>query len=195
MPPPQAPAPVRPLPTVPPPPTWRKKGLYIGLIALLIALVVGASMLYALLSPKTPPTTSNPIVGHVLFLHSPNATPGNFDEVEITIQGISDAPPGKTYYTWLENETEDIPAVHWPFTVRGGKLSPSLYIDPQHRNLLTRLPYHFLITLQSQDNVPVPPPPDDNNERLYYTSISSTTLSFDIRQCPQSNANNICTQW
>ena len=193
MPPPQATAPV-----APPPANRRKKGLYIGLIALLIALVASASVLYAHFAPKTPPTTSNPIVGQVLFLRSPNVAPGNFDEVQITLQGIPDTPSGKTYYAWLENGTEDIPPVHWSFTVRGGKLSPSIYIDtPQHRNLLTQLSHYFLITLQSQDTT-VPPPPDDNNERLYYASISPTTSStpsFAIRQCQQSNANDICTQW
>ena len=197
MPPPQATAPVAP-PPVPPPANRRKKGLYIGLIALLIALVASASVLYALFAPKPPPTTSNPIAGHILFLHSPNAAPGNFDEVQITLQGIPDTPSGKTYYAWLENGTEDIPPVHWSFTVRGGKLSPSIYIDtPQHRNLFTRLPYHFLIILQSQETF-VPPSQNDNNKRLYYASISPTTSStpsFAIMQCPQSNADTICTQW
>jgi serine/threonine protein kinase len=173
-------------------PIWRRKGLYIGLIALLIAVIVGSSV-YALLIPKgaSTPSTTNPVVGHVDFLSSPNAPPGTLDEVEITLPGIHDAPPGKTYYAWLLNSSENILPVSWSFTVHNGGLSPSTYTDPLHKNLLTAtMPYLFLITLQSPGlNGPSFTP----SERLYYASLSATRSSFDIRKCPQSSANNPCT--
>ena len=166
----------------------RRRRLYIGLIALLIVLVVGASV-YVLLTPKgtmTPPI-ANPIVGHVVFL---NAPPGALDEVQITLQGIHDAPPGKTYYAWLLNSSENIPPVGWSFTVHNGSLFPSTYTDPLHKNLLTAtMPYLFLITLQ---NPGLNGPSFISSERLYYANISQTKSSFDIMRCPQSSSNNPC---
>ncbi|HET8854167.1 MAG TPA: serine/threonine-protein kinase, partial [Ktedonobacteraceae bacterium] len=127
----------------------RRRRLYIGLIAVLVVLVVGSSILYALSAPKGPttPLIANPIVGHVDFLDAP---PGTHDEVQIMLHGIPDAPSGKTYYAWLENGT---PPVQWSFTAHNGSLSSPPYIDAQHRNLLAATPYLFLITLQSQATV------------------------------------------
>ncbi len=181
-------APITPQPTTPRQPIRQRKSLYVGLIALLIVLVVGASV-YALLTPKgtmTPPI-ANPIVGHVVFL---NAPPGALDEVQITLQGIHDAPPGKTYYAWLLNSSENIPPVGWSFTVHNGSLYPSTYTDPLHKNLLTAtMPYLFLITLQ---NPGLNGPSFISSERLYYANISQTKSSFDIMRCPQSSSNNPC---
>src|SRR5262249_32635954 len=122
-----------PIPTTPRHPARRTKGLYIGLIALLAILVVGSGGLYALFTLKgtTPPT--NPVVGHVNFLNSPNAPVGTLDEVQITLPSIPDAPAGKTYYAWLKYHEDNTIPDKWPLTVQNGSVAS--YTDGQHRNL------------------------------------------------------------
>src|SRR5207248_3818544 len=76
-------------PVAPKQPARRRRNLYIVLIALLVAVVAGSGLIYALLIPKgaTTPSPSNAVVGHVTFLSSSNTTPpGSVDEVEITLQ-------------------------------------------------------------------------------------------------------------
>src|SRR6266699_1436442 len=91
-------------------PARQRRTLYIVLIALLVATVSGSGLLIVLLTLNrtTTPPPSNSIVGHVTFRSSPNAPPGSIDEVEITIQHISDAPAGKQYYAWLQNYSENL---------------------------------------------------------------------------------------
>ncbi len=182
-------------PVIPKQPIRQKKSLYIALIALLIALVVCSSVLYALFGPKAPPTatTPNPVVGHVLFLSSQTPA-GNLDEVQITLPGIHNAPAGKTYYAWLDYYDDSILPIHWSLTVQNGSLSPSSYTDPQHRSL-PALINRFLITLETtQQGQTIVLPAGD---RSYYASItpakpSVQRESFDIKQCPQSSSNNPC---
>ena len=183
-------------PVIPKQPIRRQKGLYIALIALLIALVVCSTVLYALFfGPKAPPTvtTANPVVGHVLFLSS-QAPAGKLDEVQITLPGIHNAPAGKTYYAWLDYYDDSMLPIHWSLTVQNGSLSPSSYTDPQHRNL-PALINRFLITLETAQPGQIITIPEGN--RSYYASISPTKssvqrASFDIEQCPQISPNNPC---
>jgi hypothetical protein len=184
-----------PPPIIPHPSPKQRKRLYVALIALLIAVIVGSGLLYAFLALRG--TTSKPAanrsVGQVLFLSSPNAPPGSLDKVQITLQTIPDAPADKHYYAWLVSNTESIQPVHWTFTVYNGRVSSS-YTDPQHMNLLANKPSLFLITLQSvETNVPF----FDSSARLYYASIPQTqspahSFNLDVLPCPQSNANNVC---
>jgi eukaryotic-like serine/threonine-protein kinase len=190
------------VPSVPPPPiiprpsAKQRKRLYVALIALLIAVIVSSSLLYAFLAPRG--TTSKPpanrSVGQVLFLSSPNAPPGSLDTVQITLQTIPDAPADKHYYAWLVGNPEGIQPVHWTFTVHNGRVSSS-YTDPQHMNLLANKPSLFLITLQSvETNIPF----FDSSARLYYASIPQAqspahSFNLDVLPCPQGNANNVCT--
>ena len=167
----------------------QRRRLYIGLIAVLIALIAGSSV-YALIIAKGPSTatTANLVVGRVDFLSSPNAAAGTLDEVQITIHGIHRAPAGKTYYAWLLNNSENTLPVHWSFTVRNGSLSPPAYTDAGHRNLLTTTaPGLFLITEEA--GMPTIPTPGGG---LYYASISATKTSFAITRCPQGGATNPC---
>ena len=174
-------------------PASRRKTLYIGLVALIVILVVGSSILYALFAPKGQPTPTipTPVVGHVDFLSSPNASPGTLDEVEITLQGIHDAPAGQTYYAWLKYNDDSILPLHWPLSVQNGRVSSPPHPDPQHENLPSHV-YFFLITLEDPGSVGSFPT-NNPNGRLYYASISPTKSSFDIRPCPQSSSNNPCT--
>ena len=161
------------------------------MIALLVAVVAGSGLLYAFFVPKgtTTPSLPNSVAGHVRFLSSPNAAPGSIDEVEITLQGIQDAPPGEHYYAWLQIHSETIFPIHWLLTTHNGSLSSPPYMNKQ---LLENKPYLFLITVETADNRVAS---FDPAARRYYTKLPATIqnlATFDIRPCPQGGSNNIC---
>jgi eukaryotic-like serine/threonine-protein kinase len=161
-----------------------KKRLSIVLIVLLAILGLGLAS-YALLAPKNTGGGVPVVVGQVHFLSSHN-TVGDLDEVQITSQSI---PDGQGYYAWLVTHNDDIPYVRWSFTVHNGRPDPSSY---QQQNLLTPLPYRFLITHENGNPVVPSFKPSD---RLYYAPLNkldNNHLSFDIMQCPQSDSNDIC---
>jgi serine/threonine protein kinase len=176
-------------------PARQRRTLYIVLIALLVATVAGSGLLIVLLTLNrtTTPPPSNSIVGHVTFRSSPNAPPGSIDEVEITIQHISDAPAGKQYYAWLQNYSENLFPIGWSLTIQNGSLFPS---PSTHRrnNLLANNPQLFLITVETAGTNPVVP----NNipsARIYYAILPSNIqnlATFSIQLCPQGGSNNIC---
>ena len=176
-------------------PARQRRTLYIVLIALLVATVAGSGLLIAFfaLNKTTTPPPSNSVVGNVRFLSGPNAPPGSIDEVEITIQHISDAPAGEQYYAWLQNYSESSFSIGWPLTTQNGSLS-STYTNPQHNNLLTNNPHLFLITVETAGTDPVvanliP------NARRYFAILPpniQNLATFDIRPCPQGGTNNIC---
>lgn len=176
-------------------PARQLRSLYIVLIALLVAVVVGSGLLYAFLVPKgtTTPPPSNSVVGHVTFLSSPNAAPpGNIDEVEISIQHIPEAASGGHYYAWLQINSENSFPIGWPLTIHNGSLSSSPYVN---RNLLTNKPYLLLITVEKAGTAPVVATLDPN-ARLYYAILPNNiqnAATFDIRPCPQGGSNNICS--
>jgi eukaryotic-like serine/threonine-protein kinase len=176
-------------------PARQRRTLYIVLIALLVATVAGSGLLIVLLTLNrtTTPPPSNSIVGHVTFRSSPNAPPGSIDEVEITIQHISDAPAGKQYYAWLQNYSENLFPIGWSLTIQNGSLFPSPSTHRQN-NLLANNPQLFLITVETAGTNPVVP----NNipsARIYYAILPANIqnlATFSILLCPQGGSNNIC---
>ena len=167
----------------------------IVLIALLAAVIAGSGLLFAFFAlnkTTTPsPPSSNSVVGHVRFLSSPNAPRGSLDEVEITLQPISDAPPGERYYAWLQINSESLLPINWPLTTQNDRLSSPIYTNP---SLLKNKPYLFLITLEKANTDPqvatLAP-----SARLYYAILPATIqqpTTFDIRPCPQGGNANIC---
>ncbi len=134
------------------------------------------------------PAPSNPVVGHVRFLSSPKAPPGNIDEAVITIQHIHDPPSGKRYYAWLQINVESSFPIHWPLPSQNGSIS-SPY---QNTRLLTNKPYLLLITAEKTDNGVASFAP---GVRLYYARLPvdiQNLATFDIRPCPQDGTNGIC---
>jgi hypothetical protein len=175
-------------------PVRQRRTLYIVLIALLVAVVAGSGLLVAfnILNKTTTTSQSNAVVGSVSFLRSPNASPGTFDQVKITLQGIEDAPPGQQYYAWLPINTngENVSAIKWPLTPQNGSLN---YTYMQN-NLLANSPYLFLITLETAGSAP-PIPNTIPSARLYYASLPTTIqnpVTLPIRMCPQGGSNNPC---
>ncbi len=176
-------------PPAPQPPTRQKRPLYIALIALLVAIVAGSG-LYAFFTRTTTPSASNSVVGHVRFLSSPNAPPGNIDEAEITIQHIDEPPPGTSYYAWLQISGDNTSPIHWPLSTQNGGISYT-YPNP---HLLANKPYLLLLTVEKA-NIKQLIPSFDTRARLYYASLPvniQNLASFDIRPCPQDGSNNIC---
>ncbi|GAC1646627.1 MAG: hypothetical protein NVS4B12_13760 [Ktedonobacteraceae bacterium] len=155
-----------------------RRSLYIlASLVLLVVLSVGVVSYVLWGTQKTPvtPPVATARVGQVLFLSSNNRT-GTLDAAQLTLQGIHDAPSGKSYYAWLVTHDDSVEPVHWLFTVQNGVVSSPLYVHPQHRNLLTSQPYLFLITVQSGDTTV---PSFDLNDDLYYAVIPQTRLKAD----------------
>ncbi len=154
------------------------KRLYISLsLVLLLVLSIGVVgyVLWGTQKTRVVPPPTSTRVGQVLFLNSPNTT-GAFDEAQLTLHGLPNAPSGKNYYAWLSTHDDSVEVVHWPLTVQNGTLVSPNYVHPQHHNLLTSLPYLLLITLQSGNtSVPSFDPKDD----LYYAIIPQTPAKTD----------------
>jgi serine/threonine protein kinase len=178
--------PVAPPSVVPHKPIRPKKYLYVGLIALLIALVGSSLVLYvpALFQQKGPQLNS--VVGQVKFV-----PPGSYDEVQIIIlHSIGNAPLGMHYYAWLAFSTGAKP-LSWPLTTtQNGQVSSTPYPVSKGRNLLLLVDF-FLITREGPGSVDIFPTPI-LGDRLYYANISSTKSSFDIMPCPPTSSDDIC---
>ena len=178
------------LQAAPHPPAGQRRSRYMILIALLVAVVAGSGLLYALFPPSrtTTPSPSNSAVGHVRFLSSPNARPGSLDEVEITIQHIPNAPPGERYYAWLQIKVESAFPIHWSLSTRNGGISSS----KTDTRLLTNKPYLLLITSEKADYLVATWGP---GVRLYYANLGDiqNQSTFDILRCPQDGTTGICT--
>jgi eukaryotic-like serine/threonine-protein kinase len=178
------------LPTAPQPPARQQRPLHIVSIALLVATIVASGLLLAFFLPNrtTTPTPSNSVVGHVRFLSSPKAPPGNVDEAVITIQHVHDARAGERYYAWLQIKVESSFPIHWPLPIQIGSIS-SHY---QNTRLLTNKPYLLLITTEKTDNGVAS---FASGARLYYASLPAdfqNPATFDIRPCPQGGTSGIC---
>ncbi len=171
-------------------PRRKWKPLHVVLLAVLIAVVAGSGLLYAVSALNKPSTSPAPntVVGKVSFLSvsMPNVRAGTIDEVQITLSPVADPPAQTHYYAWLETNNV-APPVHWLLTPQHGSLASS-YTNAQ---LLANPPYQLLITAEQQDNGV---PTFDSRFRLYYASLSNIQPSstFTIRTCPGSS-NSICT--
>jgi len=171
-------APVAPLPVPQQPKKRPGKRLYLGLsLTLLLVLSIGvvSYMLWGTQKPPVAPPVATTRVGQVFFLNSQD-TIGAFDEAQLTLHNLPNPPSGKTYYAWLVTHDDSIEAVHWPLSVQNGTLTSPNYVYPPHRNLLTSLPYLFLITVES-GNTSVPS--FDLKNYRYYASIPQTKAATD----------------
>jgi eukaryotic-like serine/threonine-protein kinase len=176
-------------PAAPQPPSRQKRPLYIAVIALLVAIVAGSGLYVFFTRPTTPPSTANPVVGQVHFLSS-QASPGNIDEAQITIQQINVPPAGEQYYAWLQIKAESTPLIRWPLTTKNGSMSDT-YLNA---NLLTNKPYLLLITVEKAETGPIIPS-SGPGVRRYYANLPNNIknmATFDIRPCPQNGTAGIC---
>ncbi|HEX6479243.1 MAG TPA: protein kinase [Ktedonobacteraceae bacterium] len=178
----------------------RRRNLYIALIAcaILLLLSISAFPVLSLLFPKngkgvtTPPDTSGAVVGHIVFVHSPGASPNTFDQLRIDLNNISSPPAGRTYYAWLEITSSEITEdPHWSLQVSNGSVQDLYPGNAQHTDLFAHS-HRFLITEEDANSTPVVPF-FDLSQRFYYATIthnSSSSPTFEVRQCPQSSQSN-----
>ena len=154
------------------------KRLYVGLsLALLLVLSIGvvSYVLWGTQKTHIAPPVITTRVGQVHFLNSQDTT-GAFDEAQLALHTLPNPTSGKTYYAWLVTHDDSVEVVHWPLTVQNGTLTSPNYVYPPHHNLLTSLPYLFLITLQG-GNTSVPS--FDPNDYRYYAIIPQTQATTD----------------
>jgi len=179
----------------------RRKSLYIALIAFVVLLLVGAgaiSVFSQLFSKNvtqvtpTPNTSNQVIVGHIIFLSSPNTPHNTFDQLQIDLNNIPSPPAGKTYYAWLEISSSDsIEYPNWQLQVANGSVHGLYSSSVQHADLYARSDT-FLITTEDSSSTPIIPF-TDLSRHLYYAIISHTSSSsptFEVRHCPSSSSGN-----
>src|SRR5258706_9610839 len=182
-----------------PPAHSRRRKLYIALIACAILLLLGISAfpVLPLLFPKnvkdapTTPNSPGTVVGQIVFVHSPSAPPNSFDQLRIDLNHISSPPTGTTYFAWLEISSEIIEDPHWPLQVSNGSIQDLYSGNAQHTDLFAQS-HTFLITAEDANSTPVVPF-FSLSRRLYYAPIahiSSSSPTFEVRQCPQSGQSN-----
>jgi serine/threonine protein kinase len=185
---------VSPLPATQP--QRRPRGLYIGLLACVVLLLVGigAFTVPRLLSQNNATTqnSSGGVFGHITFLASASAPRNTYDQLQVTLNNIQSPPAGKTYYAWLENANGEANVIpHWPLQVSNGSVQATYQGDAQHTDLLAQNT-KFLITAEDAGITPIIPAPDLST-RLFYANISHSTTSspmFEVRQCPGSGVSN-----
>jgi eukaryotic-like serine/threonine-protein kinase len=162
----------------------RRRGLFIALLVLLLVALLGSGIATYLVYTHTFSPLPQTIVGHAFFgssgLISQTSNQGITDKIQINLQHVSDAQPGKHYYAWLSSERQpDVPALALgPLSVNNGQVTLS-YSDPRHNNLLANYS-RFLITEEDANQQPAVPSLDANTWR-YYAAFSRTPNPADLK--------------
>jgi serine/threonine protein kinase len=143
--------------------------------------------------PESPHAASGPlpILGQVVFLNSgqgvTSENQGVNDEIAVSLSHLSLLPPGRSYYAWLEgdSDTSDTStvllgqlAVDREGNAHLANTNPQhAYIDSQHANLLTTMS-RFLVTEEDSRVTPAFPSPDKTAWR-YVGAVSQTPSRID----------------
>lgn len=162
-------------------------------ILFLFLLLIGGIGIVALQGRNPSSATLAPVAGHIVFFHSASTAAGNYDQIEIDISTVPPPPQGYVYYGWLVSNTLENSPAHWELTYNNGTLHLGKQSYPGHANLL-KPGTLFLVTRETAGSSPAVPYTDPQ-ARLYYTQISSASLtSFDIKACPTSSTSKICME-
>ena len=194
---PVAPVPPSPAsPSAPPslPPGRRRRqwrGLYTALIALVILVLLGSGLgaYFAFFSKSSPPA---PIPGgQAFFLSSGQFNTGTAqgigDQLDISLQHVPDAQPGKSYYAWLLGDRQPhietqplqpqalftLPLLLGKLSVNNGNVSFFYKGTAQHDNLIS-VTSRMLITEEDTNGTPRGPAAD-RSAWLYYAEIPQTS--------------------
>jgi serine/threonine protein kinase len=160
-------------------------------ILFLLFLLVGGAGIIALQANNTPPAGPVPVLGHVMFFHSPTAAIGNYNQIEINISNVPPPPQGYVYYAWLVSNTLENSPAHWQLAYNNGMLHLNKQSYIGHANLL-KPGTLFLVTKESVGSAPAVPYTDPQ-ARLYYAQVANASLTrFDIKSCPTSSTTNVC---
>jgi eukaryotic-like serine/threonine-protein kinase len=180
------------------PPTHSgRRNMYFAIVAGAILLLLGISAFSAFprlfsknVNQVTPtPNTSDTVVGNIVFVHSPNAPPNTFDQLQINLHNIPSPPASTTYFAWLESSSSEIAVYpHWQLAVSNGSVHDLYPGSAQHTDLYAKSTI-FLITAEDMAITPLIPNPTLSQQFYYATITHTATVSptFEVRQCPQSN--------
>jgi eukaryotic-like serine/threonine-protein kinase len=164
-------------------------GLYITLITCVLLLVGISAFLVIprLLSKNTPLNVASGVVGHITFIHSPNTPSNTFNQLQITLNNISSPPAGKTYYAWLVNNELTSP-LNWELQFSNGTTHYSTTVDTSPPKLLTNYT-QFVVTIETPGAPAAVPAPLSALYFAIITPTSSTSPSYEVKQCPTSGTN------
>lgn len=188
-------APQRVPPLPPTQPQRSRKPLYYTLIGCVLLLVIAVSAFFVypqLIANRTSTTTPTPTsgsVGHITFIHGPNAPSSAYNQLQIQLSNLPAPPAGKSYYAWLlSTNNESIFPVNWKLPLSNGAVN---YLTPEDANNPDLYPRYnqFLVTLENTGAANAVPDPVSH---LYYAILSHTTSSsptFEVKQCPTGGAN------
>ncbi|MBA2286272.1 MAG: anti-sigma factor, partial [Ktedonobacteraceae bacterium] len=178
---------------VPPVRPSHRRRLYFAIAALLIVVVIGSGLAIVLLSPRTPVTAQQPIVGHAFFVSSGQLTlfsdRGIADQVQINLQNIPDPQAGKSYYAWLlpdnDNNSRVTPIFLGQLPVKHGQVSVFYPGDTDNTDLLASYS-RFLITEENASQVPTNPSLDTSTWRYFaafsqaFNPAASTSVHYSL---------------
>lgn len=174
----------------------RRRLLLAAIIAVVVLALVGVSAfgvfprLFAGGSSTTPtPNPTGAVVGSITFVSSQGAPHNTFDELQIDLNNIPPAPPGLTYYAWLERTGSEVQSYpNWQLKVSNGAVYAHNLSDSQHSDLFAGTDW-FFITEETITNPTVPNPLQ--NAHIYYALVSPTSATspvFPVKRCPQGTA-------
>jgi eukaryotic-like serine/threonine-protein kinase len=157
-------------------PSARKKSrsqrwLYPLVTILAVLTLLSSGIAVFLLIHKTPPVLPA-IVGHAFFSSSEQlnqfSDTGIADEVQLSLQNISDPQPGKSYYVWLlsDSKTDAIPLGIGTLNIKNGQGSLSYKGDEHHSDLLA-LYNAILVTEEDTSPPPINHSLDSSTWRFY----------------------------
>jgi hypothetical protein len=177
----------------------RRKWLFIGLIAAVLLIVLSSGLTAFLLGRPTTPSSQfvvQPIVGHAFFISSgqigESSNQGIMDELQIELSNVPDPGFGKSYYGWLEPDSNQTatraPVLLGALPVHNGKIEYLYPGDAQHTNLLATT-YRFLITEEDAAVRPHIPSPDTSTWR-YGAQLFPSVFPFSPGIRPTSTPQN-----
>jgi serine/threonine protein kinase len=180
----------------PPSPAKRRRGLFFGLIALIIVLLggsLGGYFLFLRAGRGTAPP--GPIVGHAFYVSSgqlANGAQGIADQLQVDLQNVQVSPTGKSYYLWLLADKDTTPKpdllgpapIHAPMlltnhlpVLQNGSVHYTYLGDAQHNNLLSATS-RLLITLEDAGKNPANPS-TDRSTWVYYAELPQALIPKD----------------
>jgi serine/threonine-protein kinase len=181
-------------PLPPTQPRRSRKGLYFTLVACVVLLLVAISAFFvypqlAANKVSTTPTPTSGSVGHITFIHGPNAPINTYNQLQIQLSNLQPPPAGKSYYAWLvSSNSESIFPLKWELQVSNGAVNYLTPVDPNNPDLYPKYT-QFLVSLE---NTGTPNDIADPVSRLYYANLpptSSAPPTFEVKGCPTSGAN------
>ncbi|TMF50520.1 MAG: hypothetical protein E6I32_04070 [Chloroflexi bacterium] len=155
---PQLPGAVTPVPApAPPRPTVKRsrRGLFIGLVSLLILVLLGSILgsVYWFTSGARMTPTAAQVGGHVYFISSgqisEQSSQGINDQLVIDLHNLSTPAAGKSYYAWLLSDSaqsEGTPIFITKLAVVNGNAHFFYQGDQNYTNLRTSRPAALLLT-------------------------------------------------